>query len=69
MSAVLLVVDMQRVVTDRAAEGAVARLLSHWRERGEAVVHLRHDNMDPDAADAVGGPGHDFLDARASGRG
>ena len=64
MSAVLLVVDMQRAAgRNAAAESAVARLLAHWRERGNAVVHLRHDSMDPDAPDAVGGAGHDFLDA------
>ena len=62
MSAVLLVVDMQRVVDDREAAAGVARLLAHWRDRGNEVVHLRHDSMDPDAPDAVGGAGHDFLD-------
>ena len=63
MSAVLLVVDMQRVVEDGEAERAVASLLAHWRERGLAIVHLRHDSMNPHAPDAVGGVGHDFLDA------
>ena len=65
MSAVLVVVDMQRAVEHEAgadrATAAVARLLGRWRERGNAVVHLRHDSMDPDAPDAVGNPGHDFL--------
>ena len=63
MSAVLVVVDMQRVHRDAEAESGVAKLLAHWRERGLAVVHLRHDSMDPAAPDAVGGEGHDFLDA------
>ena len=64
VSAVLLVVDMQRASAGNAPEAkAVGRLIAHWRERGLAVVHLRHDSMDPEAPDAVGGPGHDFVDA------
>lgn len=66
MSAVLLVCDMQRALHERghgdaAAEAAVAALLGHWREREQAVVHLRTDSMDPAAPDAPGAPGHDWL--------
>ena len=75
MSAVLLVVDAQEAVNDARgtrgggergqpdAETAIGRLVAHWRERGERIVHLRHDSMDPDAPDAVGASGHAFLPA------
>ena len=59
---------MQRALHERghrdaSAEAAVAALLDHWRGRGEAVVHLRTDSMDPAAPDAPGSPGHDWLPA------
>ena len=60
---------MQRVHADAATASAVARLIAHWRERGLAIVHLRHDSMDPDAPDAVGAPGHDFVEAARPGEG
>ena len=68
MSAVLLVCDMQRALHERgngdaAAEGAAAALVAHWRERGLPVVHLATDSMDPDAPDAPGRAGHDWLPA------
>lgn len=69
MSALLVICDMQRAVDDARlgrrgqpdAEDAVARLLDHWRERGLSLVHLRAEPLDPDAADAPGSAGHDWL--------
>lgn len=68
MSAILMVIDMQMAMDDplygergqREAENNVARLLSHWRELGNPIVHVRDDSLDPSSPYAPGKPGHAF---------
>ncbi|MEL6750954.1 MAG: cysteine hydrolase family protein [Pseudomonadota bacterium] len=68
MSVALLIIDMQIAGSDPAlgergqpeAEANAARLLSAWRERGEPVIHIRHDDMNPESPYAPGKPGHAF---------
>lgn len=70
MSAVLMIVDMQKGGRDPKlgecgqpdAETNAGRLLAHWREQGFPVVHIRHDDMNPDSPYAPGSPGHAFMD-------
>lgn len=68
MSVALLIIDMQIAGSDPAlgergqkqAEDNAARLLAAWREKGEPVIHIRHDDMNPDSPYAPGKPGHAF---------
>ena len=55
MGATLLLIDMQQAMDDPIfghqgqpeALGRAAGLLTHWRQLGNPVVHIRHDSMDP----------------------
>lgn len=68
MSATLVLIDMQQAMDDpifanRGQPDALARaaaLLDHWRSRGNPVVHIRHDSMDPASPYAPDRPGHAF---------
>lgn len=68
MSVALLIIDMQIAGSDPAlgergqldAEKNAARLLEAWRERGDPIIHIRHDDMNPNSPYAPGQPGHAF---------
>lgn len=71
MVAVLLIIDVQRAIDDpswgadrnnRDAEANIARLLARWRERGWAVVHVRHASREPNSTYRKGQPGFEFKD-------
>ena len=70
MSATLIIIDMQKALDDPRygtrgqlhAEANVSRLLAHWRERGNAVVHVRDNSLDPNSPYAPGQPSHEFKD-------
>ena len=68
--AVLLPIDMQRAFD---LDGAPARanprldanglaLLAHWRARGQPIVHVRHDSVEPASRFRPGHPGNAFRD-------
>lgn len=69
MSVALLIIDMQLAGSDPLlgergqpdAEANAAKLLQAWRERGDPVIHIRHDDMNPDSPYAPGKPGHVFC--------
>ena len=66
----LLVVDVQRAFEDPSwgernnpdCERNVARLVDDFRDRGEAVVFVRHDSDEPGTTLAPGSPGNAFND-------
>lgn len=68
MSATLIIVDMQNALSDPVwgqrgqldAELNTARLLAHWRELGNPIVHIRHDSVDPNSPYAPGQSGNFF---------
>lgn len=68
MSVALMIIDMQIASSDPAlgergqpeAEANAARLLAAWRESGDPVIHIRHDDMNPSSPYAPGKPGHAF---------
>ncbi len=70
MSATLVIIDVQKAMDDPRygvrgqpdAEANMARLLAHWRQLGNPVVHIRDDSMDPDSPYAPGKPTHAFKD-------
>lgn len=68
MSAVLVLVDIQNAIDDPFwgkrgqpdTEANCAKLLAHWRELGNPIVHIRHDSTDPNSPYAPDQPGNDF---------
>ena len=69
----LIVVDVQRAFADvkhfppetrnnPACEDNVARLIADARERGDSVVFVRHDSVEPGSPLAPGAPGNAFQD-------
>src|SRR5256885_447277 len=65
----LLIVDVQRAIDDPrwgddrnnpGAEANIARLLARWRERGWAVVHIRHASREPNSTYRRGQSGFEF---------
>ncbi len=68
MSATLIIIDMQKAMDDPrygqrgqlGAEANMANLLAHWRELGNAVVHVQDNSLDPDSPYFPGKPTHDF---------
>lgn len=71
MVAALLIIDVQRAIDDpswgadrnnRDAEANIARLLARWRERGWAVVHVRHASRESNSTYRKGQPGFEFKD-------
>ena len=71
MAGALIVVDVQKAFDDPAwlgrrnnpdCEQNVAALIAAWRERGDAVVFVRHDSTEDGSPLAPGSPGNDFKD-------
>lgn len=68
MSATLIIIDMQLAMDDPRygvrgqldAEDNIAALLTHWRELGNAVVHIQDNDLDPDSPYSPGKPSHAF---------
>lgn len=68
MSATLVLIDIQQAMDepcwgDRGQPEAVAnaaRLLAHWRDLGNPVIHIRHDSMDPNSPYSPENPGNCF---------
>ncbi|MDD9908258.1 MAG: cysteine hydrolase family protein [Ahrensia sp.] len=68
MSATLVIIDMQKALDDprygtrgqHDAEANMARLLTHWRDLGNPVVHVRDNSLDPDSPYAPGKATHEF---------
>lgn len=65
----LILIDLQRAIDDpswgndrnnRELEANVAALLTHWRERGWPVFHVRHASREPCSTYRPGQPGFDF---------
>ncbi|MEE9313928.1 MAG: cysteine hydrolase family protein [Rhizobiaceae bacterium] len=68
MSATLVIIDMQLAMDDPRygvrgqldAEANMVNLLSHWRELGNAVVHIQDNSLDPESPYYPGKPSHAF---------
>jgi nicotinamidase-related amidase len=66
--AVLLLIDLQKAIdhpswgerNNISAEAQIGRLLSHWRNRGWPVWHVRHDSTNPNSHYQPGQAGNDF---------
>lgn len=70
MTEALIVVDVQQAFHDPvwgtrnnpACEDNVAALIDAWRRRGEPLVFVRHDSVEPGSPLAPGTPGNAFQD-------
>ena len=65
----LIIIDAQQAFRDPAmgarnnpaAEANIARLLAHWRQEGEPVIHVFHSSLEAGSLLRAGQPGHAFL--------
>jgi nicotinamidase-related amidase len=71
MARALIVVDVQKAFDDPDflgrrnnpdCEQNIAALIAAWRERGDAVVFVRHDSTEDGSPLAPGSPGNEFKD-------
>jgi nicotinamidase-related amidase len=70
MARALVVVDVQKGFDEPgwgprnnpACDRNVAALIEAWRERGEPIVFVRHDSVEPGSPFTPGGPGNEFKD-------
>jgi nicotinamidase-related amidase len=68
MADALIIVDLQQGFDDpcwgrrnnAACEANIARLVTRWRERGDPVIFVRHDSVEPGSPLAPGTPGNAF---------
>jgi nicotinamidase-related amidase len=67
----LLVIDVQQAIdasyhaahgprNNPGAESNIALLLSAWRQRGNPIIHVRHDSTSPESAYRPGQEGNNF---------
>ncbi len=74
--AVLLVIDVQNAIdnpvwaahgprNNPAAEENIAALLAAWRRSGRAVIHVKHESVEPGSTYRPGQPGCDFKPCAA----
>ncbi len=64
----MLLIDLQKAIdhpswgqrNNPGAEAQIARLLSHWRNEGWPVWHVRHSSTDSRSHYRAGQPGHAF---------
>jgi nicotinamidase-related amidase len=67
-AAALVLVDLQKAIDHPSwgvrnnpdAEAKGAKLLAAWRASGRAVIHVKHDSVEPDSTYRPGQPGNDF---------
>jgi thiaminase/transcriptional activator TenA len=75
-NAVLLLIDLQKAIdqpvwaaagprNNPGAEAAARRLLDRWRASGRAVIHVRHDSVEPGSTYRPGQAGHAFKEITA----
>lgn len=65
---VLILIDLQQAIDDPSwgernnpdAEQIAVRLLTHWREKGWPVIHVKHDSTEPQSTYRPGQPGNHF---------
>ena len=65
----LIIIDAQQAFRDPAmgarnnpaAEANIARLLAHWRQEGEPVIHVFHSSREAGSLLKAGLPGNAFL--------
>jgi nicotinamidase-related amidase len=74
--AVLLPIDMQkgfdapgRPALSSRPDAPALRLLEAWRRSGRAVIHVRHDSVEPGSIFAPGRPGNALRDGFSPGPG
>ena len=66
----LIVVDVQRGFEEPfwgkrnnpGCEENIAKLIGAWRSKGDPIVFVRHDSLEPDSPLAPGSKGNDFKD-------
>ena len=65
----LIIIDAQQAFRDPAmgernnlaAEANIARLLVHWRQEGEPIIHVFHSSLEAGSLLRAGQPGHAFM--------